>query len=129
MAAVGMVQNAESNQMNRIFDNVEFWRVCGHEVEAYRDSERFGCFKNGGLHFGSVRCVAVKEDVYRLFATLVVVTNEVGEERGDLFGLCLFRGLEVMLALNEVDGEEAVGAVSFFSSVFTTGRVFFSAQP
>jgi hypothetical protein len=81
------------------------------------------------LHFLLVGGVIINEYVCLLIALLLQMAGQVRQISGYLLGFGFLLGLEKAFPAKEFDGEQAVGAGSFFSSVWKVGRVFFSAQP
>jgi hypothetical protein len=73
--------------------------------------------------------VAVKKYVQSHTTTSIIAPDEVGKVRRNVKRLRRFRGLKTDLGTEHIYGEQSVGSCSFFSSVFTVGRVFFTAQP
>ena len=118
--------------MDGVFHGIEFGRIRGHQTKLYAYRRRRLCrtkLCQETLHFFFVRRVAVKKNVHAHDSSLVLLLNQVGKIRRNIFGLGRTRGLKKELRAGKVYGEQSIGAVSFFSSVLTVGRVFFFAQP
>lgn len=133
MLAISIMEYLLPNLMNRVLHRIEFWRIGGHQVKTNINGGLDGilgkqiCQKV--LHLCFVRGVAVKKNIQADKASCVIVPNHLGKVCRHIKRLRLWRSLKKNLRSDKINTQQAIGALSFFSLVFTVGRVFFGAQP
>ena len=115
--------------MNEIFHQVEFGGIFRQVMKKQLNGEGSALFLEQGEHFLLMGGVIIDEYVCLLISLLLQMTGQLCEISRYLFGLGYLLGLEKAFPTKEFNGEQSVGAGSFFSSVWKVGRVFFSAQP
>lgn len=118
-----------ADEMNQILHQVEFWRIFRQVMKNNLNGEQCALLFKQILHFLLVGGVIINEYVCLSVSLLLQMSRQVRQISRYLLGFGFFLGLEKAFPTKEFNGEQAVGAGSFFSSVWKVGRVFFSAQP